>query len=157
MKALSPRRIGLPWPEPSLPWMQILSFDHSCHNLPLTPSNERDWNRQKQGSSLAEVKPHCVRKPKGRRAADGGNEVSTFSQSRAGALWEAGQSNWLEGAVIFVPVDEWQRKGKVRHCLQKPSLHGFSVANRRNSFCPKNLPVSFKKMHSEHWNERKVN
>lgn len=74
MKVLSPRRIGLPWPEPPLLWMQTRSFDHSCHNLPLTPSNESNRNRLKHGSCLAEVKLHLERKPKGESAAEGGNK-----------------------------------------------------------------------------------
>jgi len=65
MKALSPKRIGWPWPEPSLLWMQIFNFDHSCHNLPLTVGKESIRNRQKHGSCLAEVKLHLERKLKG--------------------------------------------------------------------------------------------
>lgn len=80
MKVLSPRRIGLPWPEPSLLWMQTLSFDHSCRNLPLTPSKESNRNRLKRGSCLAEVKLHLERKPKGKVLL----KVKTRSDSSGG-------------------------------------------------------------------------
>lgn len=74
MKVLSPRKLGLPWPESPLLWKQTLSFDHSCHNLPLTPNNESNRNRLKHGSCLAEMKLHLKRKTKRQSPTEGGNK-----------------------------------------------------------------------------------
>lgn len=56
----------MPWPEQLLLWVQTLGFDHSCHNLPLTPSNESNGSRLKHGSCVAEVKLHLEKKLKGK-------------------------------------------------------------------------------------------
>lgn len=123
MKALSPRRIGLSWPEPLLLWMQTLNFDHSCHNLSLTPSNESNRNRLKHGSCLAEVKMRVEWRNQRGKALLKVETRADSSDGRTGALGEAGQRNWLEWTVILSPVDNMSvSAGVMYHSLSVEAL-----------------------------------